>query len=560
MITLRDYQNDANGALWRYFSEHSGNPLVLMPTGTGKAVLQAAFIRDACLAYPGTRVIAVTHVETLISQNFATLLRHWPSAPAGIYSAALNRKDLRCAITFASIQSIYTVAAAFGHVDLVLVDEAHLVSPKDATMYAKFCGALLKKNPKCKFVGLTATGWRMDNGPLVGDGIFTDVAIDMTTTAAWNWFVDCGYLAPLYSKPTNFVMDADGVGMVGNDYNLGQLQEHVDRDTVTRAAVEESLVLGAQREAWMVFGAGIRHCDHIADMLSDYGVPAVSIHNKSKHPEKLLEAFKRGDYRAAVSMNKLTTGVDIPHLDFIVVMRNTWSSSMHVQMLGRGARPVYAEGFDLRYIEQRLAAMAASRKPNGCLVADFARNIEHLGPVNAPVIPERKNKKAGGGSAPVRVCPVCMEYCPAAARFCRACGHEFAITVHIERTASTHEVMVREAPPPPPPPPPPVVEELTVERVTYAVHKKKNRPNSLRVSYFCDTMRMFQEYICFEHDKGAAHRARNWWRARAIVEHEEPETTAQAYALALHVLKAPAKLRVWTNKPQPEIVSHVFAD
>jgi DNA repair protein RadD len=557
MMELRDYQHDAENALWRYFGQYSGNPLVLMPTGTGKAVLQAAFITNACMRYPGTRVIAVTHVETLISQNFATLLRHWPTAPAGIYSASLNRKDLRCPITFAGIQSIYSVVEAFGHVDLVVIDEAHLVSPKDATMYSKFCAALLKKNPKCKFIGLTATGWRMDNGPLVGDGLFTDVAIDMTTTAAWNWFVDCGYLAPLRSKPTNFVMDATGVGMVGADYNLGQLQEHVDRDSVTRSAVEESLVLAADRHTWMVFGAGIRHCDHIADMLNEYGVSAVSIHNKSKDPQALLEAFRAGKYRAAVSMNKLTTGVDIKRIDYIAVMRHTWSSTMHVQMLGRGARPEYADGYDLRTIQGRLAAMRASIKPEGCLVGDFARNIENLGPVNAPVVPERKNKKAGGGSAPVRVCPVCMEYAPAAARFCRVCGHEFAITVHIERTASTHEVMVREAPPPPPP----VVEELAVERVTYAVHRKKNKPPSLRVSYFCETLRMFQEYICFEHEDAAQKRARNWWRARTHTPHEMPTTTAQADALAMHVLKAPIKIRVWTNKqPQPEIVSHVFAE
>src|SRR5690606_41712672 len=59
-------------------------------------------------------------------------------------------------------------------------------------------------------------------------------------------------------------------------------------------------------------------------------------------------------------------------------------------------------------------------------VLDFARNTENLGPVNNPIIPERKKKKkGGGGGAPVRCCPVCLEYNPASVRFCQVCQYEF---------------------------------------------------------------------------------------------------------------------------------------
>ena len=74
MITPRDYQHDARQALWDYFEEFSGNPLVLMPTGTGKSIVIADFIRSALWAYASTRVAVVTHVETLIQHLVEVLL------------------------------------------------------------------------------------------------------------------------------------------------------------------------------------------------------------------------------------------------------------------------------------------------------------------------------------------------------------------------------------------------------------------------------------------------------------------------------------------------------
>ena len=57
--------------------------------------------------WPDERIIILTHVRELISQNFAELIRLWPEAPAGIYSAGLNRRDVQAQILFAGIQSVH---------------------------------------------------------------------------------------------------------------------------------------------------------------------------------------------------------------------------------------------------------------------------------------------------------------------------------------------------------------------------------------------------------------------------------------------------------------------
>ena len=70
------------------------------------------------------RILVVTHVKELLEQNYQELIEHWPDAPAGLYSAGLDRRDVGQQITVAGVQSIFRKPDILGDVDLVLVDEA----------------------------------------------------------------------------------------------------------------------------------------------------------------------------------------------------------------------------------------------------------------------------------------------------------------------------------------------------------------------------------------------------------------------------------------------------
>jgi superfamily II DNA or RNA helicase len=54
----------------------------------------ARFIEGVLKAFPDQRILVVTHVRELIEQNHGELMRLWPEAPAGIYSAGLKQRDL----------------------------------------------------------------------------------------------------------------------------------------------------------------------------------------------------------------------------------------------------------------------------------------------------------------------------------------------------------------------------------------------------------------------------------------------------------------------------------
>ena len=248
-IELRGYQRAAIDALYAYFDKNMGNPLVVLPTGTGKSIVIAEFMRGALEAYPDTRILCLTHVKELISQNFAALLRLWPSAPAGIYSAGLNSRDLRSPILFCGIQSIHKKAYAIQQCDLVLIDEAHLIPRASGTMYRRFLAQLREINPHLKVVGLTATPHRLDSGMLHKgrDRVFDDIAYD----ANIGDMIQQGYLCPVSAKWTETQQDTTGVAKRGGEFIAGDLERAVDQHQINAAIAQEivairDLALGLQ--------------------------------------------------------------------------------------------------------------------------------------------------------------------------------------------------------------------------------------------------------------------------------------------------------------------------
>lgn len=563
MIIPRDYQAEAVTSMYGYFQRHplEGNPLVAMPTGTGKGVVIAVFLESVLRQWPNQRIMILTHVKELIEQNYLKLLQAWPNAPAGVYSAGLNRRDIAAQIIFAGIGSVAKRAPEFGHVDLVLIDEAHLVSPHDTTMYQTFLAALAAINPRLRIIGFTATPWRLGHGKLTDphvkpDGtevepMFTDMCFDITGVEAFNRLIAEGYLSPLIPKKTEMLLEVDGVHMRGGEFIQKELQYAVDKWELTEAAVKEALEHGASRAHWMVFAAGVEHVIHTAEVLNHYGVNAVAVHSKMKSKERddAIAGFKAGYYRAAVNNNILTTGFDFPGIDMILGLRPTASSVLWGQMLGRGTRPVYAPGYDLTDISGRLSAIEASQKHN-CLVLDFAGNTKRLGPINDPVIPRRKGK--GTGDAPIKLCPECNTYVHASLRYCdgikqngERCGHEFTFETKLHASASTEEIIKGEMP---------IVEVVAVDHITFSQHNKLGRPPSIKVSYYCG-LQVYNEFVCPEHEAWARRKAETWWRLRSDT--TLPGTTAEALELVGNV-QAPSHLRVWVNKKYPEIMAACF--
>lgn len=497
-VDLRYYQRAAVDAIYTYFATHSGNPLIVLPTGAGKSLTMAAFIREALEKYPSTRIMLLTHVKELIEQDAMAILRYWPQAPVGIWSASVGSKQ-RAQITVAGIQSVHNLPATFGGTDLVVVDEAHLVPRNSDTMYGRFLEGLRRYNPNMKVIGLTATEYRQDSGLLIeGESrVFTDVAY----TADVGVLIREGYLCPLVSKNGATKADLTGVRTSGGDFVAKQLQAAMDKSHLIDGALDEVAELAADRRHILGFTAGVEHAAHCVDACRRRGWSADFVDGSMGKVERegKIAAFKAGRIRFLFNAMLLTTGFDAPMVDCLLLLRPTKSTGLYVQIMGRGLRK-------------------HDSKEN-TLVLDFAGNVERHGPIDQ--IRVKRKRKAGESAvsvAPVKECPTCKELVHPSVMLCPGCGHEW-ISAPSHSTEASAGVVVA------------ALEEPrvhAVDGVDYALHSKPGKAPSMRVTYHCG-ISSFDEWVPIQDERSHVKKhAVSWfWHRGAMC----PDNVDQALAM-----------------------------
>lgn len=539
-MKIRYYQDNAVCSVLNYLDNHeTGNPIVAMPTGTGKSVVIAEIVRRVLARWPNIRFLMSTHVKELIAQNADKLHTMLPGVDLGIYSAGLKQKTALSPVVYGGVASMVKNPKLFGHRHLMLVDECHLISDTNEAMYLTLIDQLKIMNPKMRVVGFTATPYRMGLGLLTNGRMFDHICYDDTTLERFNRLIAEGFLAMLIPQQTDIYIDNEGVlTSTTGDYVQAQAEDRAMR--VTREALTEAVgKYKHTRFSWLIFAGGLKHCYQIRDILTQLGVSCTVIHSNSKeYPitekerDQRIEDFKAGKYQAVINYGVLTTGFDHPPIDMIIMLRLTKSVPLWVQMLGRGTRPFDGD--------------AIFPPKRNCLVLDYARNTRLLGPINDPVIPQKKG--LGAGEAPIKICDCCGTYNHISVRWCVGCGEEFQFAVKIHKQADNAE-LIRDLDP--------VYERFYVTQVFYdrntASKHSKTGLDTMRVTYFVKGRDLpFKEYVCIEHNGHARNSAVNWWAQRSAT--PCPPTIAEALQ-QLSSLRTPTMLTVWTNAvPLPQIV------
>lgn len=528
MIELRDYQAEGLNAVWEYFaSGATGNPVLAWPTGTGKSIVPAEFIHQTMKRWPNQRFLMITHVKELIEQNAEVMKLIWPNAPLGIYSAGMKQKQSALPVIFGGIQSMVRHPQLFGHRDIIFIDEAHLVSQDESSMYLNFIGTMKLINPNIRVVGMSATPFRMGQGYITDEGsVFTDIVHDICNMDGFNRLIAQGHLCPLVPRRTKTELDVSNVSIAKGEYVQSQLQHSVDRPEITYAGLKELVEAGKDRRSWLIFASGIEHAEHIAEVLSSFGIDCAPVHSKrtDDYNSAAIRAFKGNQLRSIVNYSKLTTGFNHPGIDIIADFRPTISIPLHIQKLGRGTRP-------------------APGKAN-CMVLDFGRNVPRLGPINDPMIPRKKSSEAG--EVPVKICEMCGTYNHLKVRFCTNCGNEFEFQNKLTPKSSSADIIRSDLP---------VVEVFDVDRAIYMKRQKDDtKAPYIRATYFCG-MQAFSENVFPEAKPFARHRFHNWWKQRHTSEPPKDASEAMNY---ITQLRTPKRIRVWVNRKYPEIMASEY--
>lgn len=529
-LQLRPYQQESIDALFDYWAAGKGNGLLVLPTGAGKSLVLAELSRRLLKDYPTLRIGIVTHVRELIQQNYLELIKLWPQAPAGIYSAGIGRRDTRAQILFCGIQSVWNKTDLLGGFDILLVDEAHLIPANTATSYGRFISRLKDDTPDLRVVGLTATPFRLDSGRLDrGEGrMFDDIVYEANVAD----LIEQGYLSPLISKATAQQLDVSAVPKRGDEYVPGALEIAVDKDWITRAAVDEMARFGADRRAWLAFCAGVKHSEHVRDAVRAAGFTCETVTGETPKGDRdqIIRRFREGQIRCLTSVGVLGTGFNVPHVDMIALLRPTQSAGLYLQQVGRALRK-------------------APGKENA-LILDFAGLVKKHGPIDTVTMNSASKIKDKDAEARVlaKECPNCASLVALNASNCPTCSFTWPLKDEPpkhEATADAVSAIISKGAP----------AWIEVDDVRFYVHRKDGSPDSVRVEYYCGPS-IHKEWLGFQHVGFMRQKAERFWSACATT--PIPRTTDDALSRT-NELRLPAAIQIRPDGKFFSVVGRRFA-
>ena len=532
-MQLRPYQQAAVDAVYEHLRSKETNPCVVIPCGCGKSLVLAQIAKDAVEKWNG-RVLILAHVKELLEQNADKIRKLCPELKIGIYSAGLKSRDTTEQVIVAGIQSMYNKACELDAFDLVIVDEAHLISSEGDGMYRTFLSDMKVINPHVRVIGLTATPFRLKGGLICKpENLLNEICYE----AGLKEMIQQGYLSPLISRAGRAEANLANLHIRGGEFISDEVAAAMDNDALVTSACREIVELTRDRKSVLIFTASVDHCKHVAEKIQAFSGKECAIVTGDTSPAERAEIIARfkGEKVPAdlfgtpkpplkflANVNVLTTGFDAVNTDCVVLLRPTNSAGLLIQMVGRGTR------------------LSPETAKENCLVLDFGGNIMRHGPVDMISVTDRT---PGNGEAPAKKCPSCLALIHAAYQKCPECGYVFPppqksnITEH----ASREGIISGET----------FYDDYKVQDVLYSIHEKRfadpDAPKTMRVDYQVGFNEFKSEWVCPEHTGYARGKFEKWWSKRAALGCPMPRSAREAVSLANEgLLAAPESITVKT--------------
>ena len=519
MLELRPYQKEAVEAVYTALRNTDDNPCVEIPTAGGKSLCIAKIATDAVKVWNG-QVMILAHVRELLEQNADKIARLCPGIPVGIYCAGLGRRDTEHPIIVGGIKSVYDKAEMFGRRDLLIIDEAHLVPPDGEGMYRTFLEKMKSINPLVRLIGFTATPYRTGNGAICKP---ENLLNRICYRAEIKPLIAQGYLSPITSKAGHSSINLNGLRVRAGEFVEEEVEQAMNGSLAVMSACLDAVKQAEGRKTIIVFCSSVKHAQHVAKKLHELTGDETAVLTGDTPPDEratILRRFRGLDLhpdlfgvpekpiRWLCNVSVCTTGLDIPNIDCVVLLRPTASPGLYVQMAGRALRRSPETG-----------------KTNA-VILDYGGNILRHGPLD--MVHVREPGHGPKRDAPLaKECPQCREMVHPAVMRCPKCGYEWPREEHssITEHASRLGILSGDY----------EDEEVQVRNVTYAYHMKRDaQPGALptmRVTYSEDLLHQYSEWLCVQHTGFPRTKFCRWWKRRSGSD-EAPETVSEAVRLA----------------------------
>lgn len=546
-MNLRPYQVTALENIWKALQCEQA-VLLEAACSAGKTLLFSKIIQRLLAENPSFRVLILMDREILVTQTREKILKLAPELAlnVGIVCASVsNTKILDRKITIASRQSLSNQLDKFSPVNLIVIDECHLMSvpheddgDDDLDQFGTIIQTLKGYNSKTRLLGVTATPYRLNSGYIYGtknikgsQPYFSDVHHRITVSE----LQAIGFLAPLVGKTIHadgMEAQLDGIRVTAGEYNLLDLSNLMTRSIHINSAVEAWKAHALDRKKTIAFCVTIAHAEKLSEAFSKAGIPSIAIHSEQDDLTGYanMQALHNGDGKVFCSVGKLTTGMDVVDIDCIIMARPTKSAALYKQMLGRGQRIAHGK--------------------TDCLVLDLVGNNNEFG-TDLDRIKVKYKETPSSESVPiVKTCPQCEATLHPAVRICPDCQYEFISEEALEAEAAALKDVEYGIRPP--------VEMYVSEMFVSAHVAKKTGKTLLRVRLVLGefTQTDTNLWLCFPDDGYtgyAVQKGRDLWTALTCGITDYPMSVAEAMERENEILK-PWKVVVDMTRKYPEVL------
>lgn len=318
-------QQEALHSLSELRREGRDKALVISATGTGKTILCALDVRN----YNPNKFLFIVHNEQILTKAKEEFQKVLPFAQSEDFGLLTGKdKNIHAKYLFATIQTLsqdhmYTQFDP-KHFDYIVFDEAHHTAAESyQRVFNYFTPNFL--------LGMTATPERTDNLNIF-DMFDYNIAYEIRLQKALESEILCPFH---YFGVTDYIQD----GIVSDDVsNLAQLTS----DDRVKHILEKTQYYGYSGDELkgLIFVSRKDEARELAEKLTLHGVPSTALTGEDK-PEKRQEVIKQlmsGEINYIITVNLFNEGVDIAPVNQIVMLRETESSIIFIQQLGRGLR------------------------------------------------------------------------------------------------------------------------------------------------------------------------------------------------------------------------------
>lgn len=332
VITPNRMQSSALASLQQLRQESADRALVISATGTGKTMLSALDVRQA----KPKRFLFLAHREQILDKA----LLEYRSVLGGDRSQygklSGTRRDLGAHVKylFATTQSFVRLIrsgdVAPDEFDYIVIDEVHRAG---ADTYLE----ILDYVSPAFLLGMTATPERTD-----GFNVFQLFHYNLAYEIRLQEALEADMLAPFHYFGVTDFTDAAG-NTIDETSELRYLASSERADHLV-AKLEQYGQAGVPPRG-LIFCSRNREAEEMSVLLNQrklHGYPlrtlAISGSDSIETREDAVRRLEAGELDYLLSVDIFNEGIDIPSLNQIVMMRQTQSSVVFTQQLGRGLR------------------------------------------------------------------------------------------------------------------------------------------------------------------------------------------------------------------------------